>query len=800
MKTTVLYVGSSLLAPLRRAEDEINRRHGAGLRVAAHNFGAPLSEGEWAEVERDLAGSEVVFVIHVTDGENAARLLPLLRSFEARHRAVVVINCMPELMRRTRMGKLRFGGAREDGDEESAKADEGSGVASEKTKGAGVKASGADALEGGFNGIKGSGGTGVKEGGEGRARRLVKSVGAWMGEQARGRRGGSGSRHTQYLKLVERVPALLRFVPGAGRLRDVKNYLYLFCYFLQPTPANVSSMLLYALKHYAGDEHLSKVEVPPPETVPAVGIYHPDAPSIFETFEAYRRWHERRARRARLPPLVPANTVGLLLMRTNVVSGTRKHYDGLIRAVEREGLAALPVISTFMDNRDACSRFFVDDGGKTERRGDGETGRRRERETERRGDGETESHSKTRPVAPSPRHPVSKSRVSQIVSLTGFSFVGGPAMNDSEAAVGFLQELNVPLRSAVSLDVQTVEAWRESWTGLNPVQAGMQVAIPEIDGATEPFVFGGMTAEGFEPVAVEERCRRLARRLRRWNQLQNAERSLVKLALVLFCFPPNKGNIGTAADLDVFPSVQEILCRLRAEGYAVEVPSDAERLREMLLGGNSERFGAVANVAYRMTVEEYLNLCPYAAEIEKEWGAAPGSLGTFGRELLIQGVQLGNVFVAVQPTFGYEGDPLRLLMSRGGAPHHGFAALYTYLEKIFRADAVVHTGTHGALEFMPGKQVGLSGECWPDRLIGELPHVYIYSVNNPSEGSIARRRSYAGLVSYLTPPIEDAGVYRELASLKEVLLAYRQSADEQEREQLYAIIEEKARSLHFARA
>jgi magnesium chelatase subunit H len=199
-----------------------------------------------------------------------------------------------------------------------------------------------------------------------------------------------------------------------------------------------------------------------------------------------------------------------------------------------------------------------------------------------------------------------------------------------------------------------------------------------------------------------------------------------------------------------------------------------------------------------MGADEYLRLCPYAAEIEAEWGAAPGRVNTFGRELLIQGVRLGNVFVAVQPTFGYEGDPMRLLMSRGGAPHHGFAALYTYLEKVFGADAVVHTGTHGALEFMPGKQVGLSGECWPDRLIGELPHVYIYSVNNPSEGSIARRRSYAGLVSYLTPPVEDAGLYRELASLKEVLLAYRQSADERERERLYAVIEEKAGALHFS--
>ena len=387
--------------------------------------------------------------------------------------------------------------------------------------------------------------------------------------------------------------------------------------------------------------------------------------------------------------------------------------------------------------------------------------------------------------------------MSQIVSLTGFSFVGGPAMNDSEAAVEFLKGLNVPLRSAVSLDVQTIEAWQESLTGLNPVQAGMQIAIPEIDGATEPFVYGGMPATGVEPIALEERCQRLARRISRWNRLQTASRSELKLALVVFCFPPNKGNIGTAADLDVFPSLHEILQRLRVDGYDVEVPADSDALREMLLKGNSESFGAVANVAYRMKVEEYLRLCPHAADIEKEWGAAPGRINSFGRELLVQGLQLGNVFVAVQPTFGYEGDPMRLLMSRGGAPHHGFAALYTYLEKIFNADAVVHVGTHGALEFMPGKQVGLSAECWPDRLIGELPNVYIYSVNNPSEGSIARRRSYAGLVSYLTPPVEDAGLYRDLASLKEVLHAYRQSSDARERERLYAVIEEKARTLHF---
>jgi magnesium chelatase subunit H len=240
-----------------------------------------------------------------------------------------------------------------------------------------------------------------------------------------------------------------------------------------------------------------------------------------------------------------------------------------------------------------------------------------------------------------------------------------------------------------------------------------------------------------------------------------------------------------------------MLRRLEADGYTVELPSSPEELRERLLNGNSEEVGATANVAYRMTTDEYRRLCPYVSEIEMEWGAAPGAINSFGGELLIQGIKLGNVFVGVQPTFGYEGDPMRLLMARSGAPHHGFMALYTYLEKVFLADAMVHVGTHGALEFMPGKQVGLSDKCWPDRLAGELPHIYIYSVNNPSEGSIAKRRSYAELISYLTPPIENAGLYKELSALKELLTAYRQTTDEQEREQLFASIEETARSANF---
>ena len=718
------------MAPLRNAEREINREYRLDLRLAAHNFGGPFTDDQWATIEHDLTGADIAFVIHVMDGENASRLLSLL---DRRSNTTIVINCMPELMKRTSVGKLDFA----------------------KLPGVRSKGPGAKSEEQEENDLTDGG--------------LLKSMSSWIGRQAKGKNGARSHGRAEYLKWAERLPTLLRFVPNAGRLRDAKNYLLLVSYFLQPTPNNIRSMILLALKEYVDDERLKKVDVPVPEALPSVGIYHPDAPALFESFAEYEAWYCRRIPNPKFQSpkngsLAPESTIGLLLMRPQIVSNARKHYDSVIRAIEAEGLSVIPAISTFMDNREACEKFFVEG---TQAAGLQQSGRLR------------------------------TGRVSQIVSLTGFSFVGGPAMNDSEAAADFLGELNIPYRSLVSLDTQTIESWRDSFTGLNPVQTGMQVAIPEIDGATEPFVFGGISDRGVEPAALDDRCARIARRLKRWNLLQTASRDELKIALVVYCFPPNKGNIGTAADLDVFASVRDILTQLRTDGYRVDVPESSDVLRDLLLAGNSAEFDTTANIAYRMKVDEYRKLCHFVDEIEAEWGPAPGAINSRDGELLIQGISLGNVFIGVQPTFGFEDDPMRLLMAKGGAPHHGFAAFYSYLERVFKADAVVHVGTHGAMEFMPGKQVGLSSECWPDRLIGELPNIYIYSVNNPSEGTIAKRRSYAELISYLTPPIENAGLYKGLATLKDLIESYRFSTDQDERERTYQAIESARKDLNF---
>lgn len=707
MLVSVFYVGTSMLAPLYQAEREINARYQLDLRIAAHNCSLTLDEEQWPRVRADIAESDIVFVIHVTDSENGARLGALLDEFRARHQAVIAINCLTDLMRKTHMGKLDLSKLMRSKEAKETKKDEGAASQS-----------------------------------------MVRKLAGWLSDYIKERnKSGYASKTTQYLRFINRLPGFLRFVPATGKLRDIKNYLYLFCYFLQPTPANIREMVLHAIKHYVpGLEQKIKTEAP--ASLPAMGIYHPEADQIFESFDDYYRWYRKQGK----PDLCADQTIGLMLLRPQIISGTCRHYDTLIREIEKEGLAVLPAISTLMDNREAADAYFLNGG---------------------------------------------RARVSQLLSLTGFSFVGGPAMNDSEAAVNYLCALNRPLHSAVSLDMQTIESWQSTQLGLNPVQTAMQVAIPEIDGAIEPIIFGGMTASGQQPRPLEERCRRIARRLSRWHRLQRAARTDLRLAFIIYCFPPDKGNVGTAAELDVFPSLHGMLSRLQQEGYALELPADADGLRAGLIGGNSSQFGTAANVAYRMDTEEYRRLCPYVDEIEAEWGSAPGQINTRGRELLVLGQQLGNIFLGVQPTFGYEGDPMRMMMASGGTPHHGFMGLYTYLAEVFRADAIVHVGTHGALEFMPGKQAGMSAQCWPDRLIGEFPNIYIYSVNNPAEGTIAKRRSYAELVSYLTPPIENAGLYRGLAELKELLLSYRQAGSDEQRAQLYLTIEEKARQLNF---
>uniref|UniRef100_A0A453AV07 CobN/magnesium chelatase domain-containing protein n=1 Tax=Aegilops tauschii subsp. strangulata TaxID=200361 RepID=A0A453AV07_AEGTS len=279
--------------------------------------------------------------------------------------------------------------------------------------------------------------------------------------------------------------------------------------------------------------------------------------------------------------------------------------------------------------------------------------------------------------------------------------------------------------------------------------------------------------------ALHKRVEQLCTRAIRWAELKRKTKMDKKLAITVFSFPPDKGNVGTAAYLNVFSSIYSVLKDLKKDGYNVEgLPETPEELIEEVIHDKEAQFNSPnLNVVYRMNVREYQALTPYANMLEENWGKPPGHLNSDGENLLVYGKQYGNIFIGVQPTFGYEGDPMRLLFSKSASPHHGFAAYYTFVEKIFKADAVLHFGTHGSLEFMPGKQVGMSDACFPDSLIGNIPNIYYYAANNPSEATVAKRRSYANTISYLTPPAENAGLYKGLKQLSELIASYQSLKD-----------------------
>jgi magnesium chelatase subunit H len=555
------------------------------------------------------------------------------------------------------------------------------------------------------------------------------------------------------MAMLRRLPRILRYIPGPAQ--DVRAYFLTLQYWLGSSDDNVANLVRLLASRYASGAHAGlrkSLKAPLPIEYPEFGVYHPRmAGRVSESAD-------------KLPKAAGAQrgTVGLLLMRSYILANNTAHYDAVIASLEARGLNVVAAFASGLDARPAAEKFFMKAG------------------------------------APA---------IDALVSLTGFSLVGGPAYNDSKGAIDILTKLDVPYIVAHALEFQTIEQWEESERGLSPVEATLMVAIPELDGATAPIVFGGRSTRSPSSNARDmvphiERVNRLSERIERLIALRRTPKAERKTAVVLFNFPPNAGATGTAAFLSVFESLHNTLRAMKADGYSVEVPENAHALRARILGGNASRFGADANVHARISVEDHVRREPWLREIEAQWGPAPGRQQSDGASIFVLGERFGNVFVGIQPAFGYEGDPMRLLFERTFAPTHAFAAFYRYLREDFGANAVLHFGTHGALEFMPGKQTGTSGACWPDRLIGALPNIYFYAANNPSEGAIAKRRSGATLVSYLTPSLAQAGLYRGLIDLKASIERFRGLEPEafDEREQLASLIQAQAASLDLAPA
>ncbi|WP_006786588.1 magnesium chelatase subunit H [Thiorhodospira sibirica] len=574
------------------------------------------------------------------------------------------------------------------------------------------------------------------------------------------------SSGAKQMAMLRRIPKILRFIPGTAQ--DVRAYFLTLQYWLAGSDENVANMVRYLINRYADGPRSglrNKFKVDAPLEYPEVGVYHPNIKDrITDQLKKLPKTAQGKG------------TVGVLVMRSYVLAGNTAHYDGMIAALEGRGLTVIPAFASGLDARPAIERFFIKDG---------------------------------------------KATVDCVLSLTGFSLVGGPAYNDAKAAEEILASLDVPYIAAHAVEFQTMVQWRSSDNGLLPVEATMMVAIPELDGSIGPTVYGGRceavngVCQGCKqacqlPEGHDERdmhvCRErvdmLAARVEKLATLRATKPAERKIAITIFNFPPNAGNTGTAAYLGVFESLYRTLGALKQAGYQVDMPDSVDTLRERIVNGNAQTLGAHANVYTRISVDDHVRRERYLSEIEAQWGPAPGRQQSDGGSIFVLGERFGNVFIGVQPAFGYEGDPMRLLFEKGFAPTHAFSAFYRYLREDFGAHAVLHFGTHGALEFMPGKQAGMSGDCWPDRLIADLPNFYLYASNNPSEGTIAKRRSAATLITYMTPPVAHAGLYRGLLDLKSSIDHWRnlEPSATEDRARSISVIQAQAAELELTSA
>jgi magnesium chelatase subunit H len=719
MRFIFLTIDGNHAAVLRAAAERLRREHGLPLSIGSYDAASLRNDADWQRLAADLASADLVFGARLF-GEEMVR--PLQRLLASAACPVCIITSNPALIRCTHLG--RFDLRKSDGEQEP-----------------------------------------------GILQQWVRKLRP---------QGGSGEARRQ-LAVLRNLAKVLKLIPG--KARDIYTYVVAIQYWTNCSPENMFRLLCLLAERYVPGQQ-GKLPVLDPLNYPEVALVHPAAEQPFASLQEYERWRKRASvsrwggegvkpsqsqkrvtRDSSTHPLAPAGVVGILTLRTVALTGNTAHLAALVEALERRGIEARLAYASGLDQRPALEQFFLatDDRRPTT-------------------DDQPTAVGFLKAVIGKDKRKAVVSRQSSVVDLlinaTGFALVGGPAESRPADARVALTELDVGYLNLMPLTFQRVEDWQRDDTGLAPIQSALSVAVPELDGASDPLVFGGPTAAGDAFVALPAEIELAAERIAKRVALRRKPNAEKKIAVVIFNFPPNLGNIGTAAYLNVFASLHALLVALRADGYTVEVPADAEALRSTIIEGNSPLHGTDGNVAARLSVADYRKLFPAYERIEPHWGRAPGELLNDGKNFTILGHQFGNIFVGIQPSFGYERDPMRLLMAKDAAPNHAFAAFYTWLREVYGADATVHFGTHGALEFMPGKQVGLSAECWPHKLLGGLPNFYYYSVNNPSEAAIAKRRGAATMVSYLVPPLQQAGLYKGLRALKDSIDAYRANPTE----------------------
>ncbi|MFI9241038.1 cobaltochelatase subunit CobN [Streptomyces sp. NPDC053086] len=439
-------------------------------------------------------------------------------------------------------------------------------------------------------------------------------------------------------------------------------------------------------------------------------------------------------------------TVGVLFYRAHELSGNTAFVDTLCEAIEARGANALPVY---------CGSLRGADAGLYELLGRADA------------------------------------LVATVLAAGGTHASHASAGGDEESwDIGALADLNVPVLQGLCL-TSSRQAWAESDAALSPMDAAMQVAIPEFDGRliTVPFSFKEQGPDDVPVyVADPERAARVAGIALRHARLKHKANAEKKVALVFTAYPTKHSRVGNAVGLDTPASAVRVLDALRDAGYGVTGhPSEGDELIHRLIeaGGHDVEWlteEQLAAAPARVPLADYRawfdRLDPELRDAMTEaWGEPPGGLYVDGDDIVLACLRFGNVVVMIQPPRGFGENPIAIYHDPDMPPSHHYMAAYRWLENSFGADAIVHMGKHGTMEWLPGKGLGLGAGCAPDAVLGELPLVYPFIVNDPGEGTQAKRRGHATVVDHLVPPMARADTYGDLAKLEQLLDEYALVSD-----------------------
>lgn len=487
---------------------------------------------------------------------------------------------------------------------------------------------------------------------------------------------------------------------------------------------------LWQYMHAVAAGETAAIEKPDP--VCWTGIFHPDAKKIYSDLAEYEKDFCTPGRL----------TLGVLFYRDEWVWGDLEYQSSLIRETEKQGMNVICVFSNGMPNQEmgmpllpeVFRRFFFRDGV---------------------------------PV------------IDTFINTEKFSLTGSGALT-----VDFLKQWNVPVIEAYTL-ISSYEEWETAFEGMTAMEVSISVSMPEFDGVCHgvPIATKKVMENGdVRYIPIPERIGHLVRKAGKWGALRHKANGEKKVAVIFHNYPPKNSNIGSGLGLDTIESVRRLLENLRERGYKVDfIPHDGKEFIEILTRHATNDRSMLSDrqlaEAYKITGEEYgsyyQSFEPRVQEqLTKDWDKPPGHVMEYDGRLLVPGTMDGNIFITVQPSRGFGEDPSKIYHSPYCAPTHQYLAFYQWIRDIWKADAVIHVGTHGSLEWLPGKNAGLSAACYPDLALRELPDLYIYNMTITGEGIQAKRRGAAVLDEHLPAPQSQAGTYDELEELEKLMDEY----------------------------